>query len=206
VRPLELFACCDRCQEPLSAAATAPDTPAFCWRCRQEETVFDRLRAFGAYDGELRKLIVLLKYNGVRSLAGPLGSWLAILLHQNPELAEADVLVPVPLHPRRRRARGYNQAELLAEELSGWTKLPIEPRGLRRLKDTSSQTGLTPLQRAENVRGAFACDTKLDSTRILLLDDVCTTGATLNACARVLKRAGAARVHAVTVARVVQEI
>jgi ComF family protein len=206
VRPLELLASCDRCHQPLSGAVASPDGVLLCGPCRQEETIFDRLRAFGAYEGELQKLIVLLKYHRVRPLARPLGQWLAILLHQHPELAEVDAILPVPLHPRRQRARGYNQAELLAAELSRWAPLQVEASWLRRVKDTPSQTGLTPVQRAENVRGAFACETKLDSARILLLDDVCTTGATLNACARVLKRAGAARLNAVTVARVVQEI
>jgi ComF family protein len=200
------LASCDRCQQPLSAAAALPDGSSLCGPCRQGETVCDRLRTFGAYDAELRQLIVLLKYNGVRPLARPLGQWLAILLHEHPELADVDALVPVPLHPRRQRARGYNQAELLATELCRWVQLPVERSCLRRVKDTPSQTGLTPAQRAENVRGAFACGAKLDSARILLLDDVCTTGATLNACARVLKRAGATRVTAATVARVVQEI
>lgn len=206
VRPLELLAFCDRCQRPLSLAAQTPDTPALCGACRQEETVFDRLRSFGAYEGELRELIVLLKYNRVYSLAGPLGGWLAQVVKQSPELAEADALVSVPLHRRRQRARGYNQAELLAKQLAKWVRLPVEAGWLERVKDTPSQTGLTPLQRVENVRGAFTTTTKLDRRRILLLDDVCTTGATLNTCARVLKQAGAETVQAVTLARVVQEI
>jgi ComF family protein len=206
VRPLELLAWCDRCQEPLSAAAVAPGSLALCGACREEKTVLDRLRSFGAYDSELRALIVLLKYGGVRPLARPLGGWLSQVAHQNPELVAVDALVPVPLYPRRQRARGYNQAELLARELSRWVSLPVEAAWLSRIKDTPSQTGLTPLQREENVRGAFACPHKLPESRILLVDDVCTTGATLNACARALKRAGADRVNAVTVARVVQEI
>ena len=206
VRPLELLSACDRCEEPLSLAAQSPDGEALCGRCRAGETEFDRLRAFGAYEGELRDLIVLLKYNGVRPLARPLGGWLMLVVQQHPELAAVDALVPVPLHGRRRRARGSNQAELLARELGRWTKLPVETRWLKRVKDTPSQTGLSPAQRVENVRGAFATKNKLDRKRILLIDDVCTTGATLNACARVLKRAGAETVQAVTAARVVQEI
>ena len=206
VRPLELLASCERCQRPLSLAAQPPEATALCGACRQEETVFDRLRTFGAYDGELRQMILLLKYESVRSLARPLGGWLALLLHQHPELGEVDALVPVPLHRRRQRTRGYNQAELLARELSRWIKLRMEAGWLRRVKDTASQTGLTLTQRVENVQGAFATTAKLDRTRILLVDDVCTTGATLNACARTLKRAGAESVQAVTVARVVQEI
>jgi ComF family protein len=206
VRPLELLASCDRCQRPLSLAAVGSDGAALCGPCRQDEPAFERLRSFGAYDAELRQLIVLLKYNKIRPLAQLLGGWLATVVEQNPALAEVDALVPVPLHPRRRRARGYNQAELLAHELVKWLKKPVAPRALERIKDTPSQTGLTPLQRIENVRGAFACRAKLDLGRILLVDDVCTTGATLNACARTLKRAGAGEVMAATVARVVQEI
>ncbi len=206
MRPLELLVSCDRCQRPLSAAVLASNELALCGPCRQGETDLDRLRSFGAYDAELRALIVLLKYNGVEPLARLLAGWLALVISQQPELAQVDALVPVPLHRRRQRARGFNQAELVARELSRWTKLPVEPRWLRRIKDTPSQTGLTPAQREENVRGAFATERKLDSARILLLDDVCTTGATLSACARALKQAGAAQVNAVTVARVVQEI
>ncbi len=179
---------------------------ALCGPCRQDEPAFERLRSFGPYDAELRQLIVLLKYNKVRPLARLLGGWLATVVQQNPTLTEVDAIVPVPLYPSRRRARGYNQAELLAEELGRWLKKRVEPRSLQRIKDTPSQTGLTPLQRVENVRGAFAARAKLDLRRILLVDDVCTTGATLNACARTLKRAGVEQVMAATVARVVQEI
>lgn len=206
VRPLELLVSCDRCQRPLSAAVLASNELALCGPCRQGEIDLDRLRSFGAYDAELRALIVLLKYNGVEPLARLLAGWLALVIGQQPELAKVDALVPVPLHRRRQRVRGFNQAELVARELGRWAKLPVEPRWLRRIKDTPSQTGLTPAQREENVRGAFATERKLDSARILLLDDVCTTGATLNACARALKQAGAAQVNAVTVARVMQEI
>lgn len=206
IRPLELLACCDRCQRPLSAAVVTPGEEALCGNCRDGTTEVDRLRSFGPYDAELRALIVLLKYGGVRTLARPLAGWLAQTLHQRPELAEVDAVVPVPLFPRRRRRRGYNQAELLAADLAGGSVLPVQAGWLERIKDTPSQTGLTPLQREDNVRGAFACPHKLEGNSILLVDDVCTTGATLNACARTLKRAGAARVNAVTVARVVREM
>jgi ComF family protein len=206
VRPLELLAYCEQCQRPLSLAAPAPGEAALCGSCRQGETAFERLRSFGAYDNELRQLIVLLKYSGVRSLARPLGDWLAVALADCPWRGEADVIVPVPLHPRRERARGYNQAELIARELARWLGKPVKTDWLARVKDTPSQTGLTPAQRIENVQGAFSARDKVDKARILLVDDVCTTGATLNACARALKRAGAESVQAVTVARVLQEV
>jgi ComF family protein len=129
-----------------------------------------------------------------------------LVARENPALAEVDAIVPVPLYPARARERGFNQAELVARELARWLGRPVESGWLARIKDTLSQTGLTPVQRVENVRGAFEARAKLDRQRILLLDDVCTTGATLNACARALRRGGAASVQAVTVARVVREI
>ena len=96
VRPLELLAFCDRCQRPLSLATHAPGEAARCGPCRQDETGFDRLRSFGAYDNELRQMIVLLKYSGVRSLARPLGDWLAAVVEQTPGLEDVEALVPVP--------------------------------------------------------------------------------------------------------------
>lgn len=206
VRPIESLAWCQQCQRPLSLAARETSPDSLCGPCRAGETKLDRLRSFGAYDGVLRDLIVLLKYSRVRAAARPLGGWLVLALEHYPELKEVDALVPVPLHWRRRRARGFNQAELTARELSRWTGLPIKKAWLRRIKDTVSQTGLTSRQRAENVRGAFRAHGKLDRKRILLIDDVCTTGATLNACARTLRRAGAGTVHGLTVARAVEEI
>lgn len=205
MRPLELVAFCDRCQRPLSLAAQSSNELPLCGPCRAEETAFDCLRSFGAFDGELRQLIVLLKYGRVRSLAAPLGSWLAVVA-ENPALGEADAIVPVPLHPLRQRARRFNQAELIARELARWLHKPVQTGWLVRVKDTPSQTGLTPAQRIENVQGAFSARDKVDKARILLVDDVCTTGATLNACARTLKRAGAESVQAITVARVLQEV
>lgn len=206
VRPLELLAWCDCCQRPLSLASGPAGEPNLCGACRQEEPGFDCLRSFGAYDGVLRRLIALLKYAEVRPLARPLGGWLALLPHMYPELSGADRIIPVPLHRQRERQRGFNQAALLASELSRWSGLPVDAASLQRVKDTPSQTGLTRRQREENVRGAFAVNTKLDTARILLVDDVCTTGATVDACARALKRAGAASVRAATVARVLQEM
>lgn len=205
VQPLELVAYCERCQRGLSPAVETSGEAPLCGDCRAPETSFDHLRAFGAYDPPLRDLIGLLKYQGVRSLAGWLGAWLALVPKRYPEVAAADLVLPVPLHPRRQRARGYNQAELLARELGRSLGLPVKTRLFLRTEDTPSQTGLTRAQRVENVRGAFRTHDKLDRKRILLVDDVCTTGATVDACARALKRAGAQSVEVVTLARVVEE-
>jgi ComF family protein len=177
-----------------------------CGLCRRGLYQFDRLRSFGPFDGVLRNLLHLFKYNRVGPLARPLGQLLAVVLHQEPALTAVDVILPVPLYRRRERARGYNQAERLAQELARTFPLPLETSLLVRTRDTASQTGLTPRQRRLNVRGAFAvaARSQVKGKRILLIDDVATTGATLDACARALKRAGAARVEAVTVARVVE--
>ena len=212
VRPLEMLSWCKQCQKPLSLAArdTSPESMSglsgLCGPCRAGETKLDLQRSFGAYDNELRDLIMLLKYQSVRTLARPLAGFLALAMAHYPELGDATEIVPVPLHWRQRYSRGFNQAGLLGRALGGWTKLPVRERWLRRAKPTRSQAGLTVRQREENVRGTFVSGQKLDKRRILLIDDVCTTGATLNACAAALKRAGAETVYGLTVARVAQEI
>jgi ComF family protein len=122
-----------------------------------------------------------------------------------PELRreEWDLIVPVPLHPARKREREFNQAEHLAAHLGRALTLPVNARALRRIERTRTQTKLTRTQRAANVRGAFALDdgADLEGARVIVLDDVLTTGATTSACARVLRRAGAADVCVWTVAR-----
>jgi ComF family protein len=159
----------------------------------------DRARAIGAYDGALRAIIHALKYEGRRSLARPLAALMQ--LRGADILKGADVLVPVPLHPSRRRERGFNQAVDLADHL-GLTVC----RALRRIRQTHAQTSLPAAQRHRNVRGAFVLARWARSPAgaiVVLVDDVSTTGATLDACARVLKDAGAREVRALTAARVV---
>jgi ComF family protein len=113
-----------------------------------------------------------------------------------------DVIVPVPLHPARLRRRGYNQAALLARELGRRVGLPVEERALQRVRATRSQMRLSAADRRRNVQGAFRCaDGRVRGRRVLLLDDVCTTGATLEACADALRAGGAESVWALTLAR-----
>ena len=152
------------------------------------------------YEGRLRDIIHALKYEGRRSIAPPLG---ALMRSCGQELLSgADVVVPVPLHPRRERSRGFNQADDLARQLG----LPIAPL-LRRVRSTASQIELAADERVSNVEGAFALRLPTPASRlpavIVLVDDVSTTGATLEACALVLKRAGVREVRALTAARVV---
>lgn len=171
---------------------------------------FHRAVSYGAYDGELRELIHLFKYNGIR----PAGALLARLLDQAAsqlQLSGELVLIPVPLWSGKRQARGFNQAEAIARaflRLKPSSSIQLDTSSLVRTRETASQTGLTRKQRRENVRGAFAV-TKGEKVRgrsILLVDDVMTTGTTVNECARVLLRAGAKEVFVATVARATKEV
>jgi ComF family protein len=155
-------------------------------------------QAIGPYDGALRAIIHALKYDQRRSVARPLA---ARMVRECASALEAmDIAVPVPLHPRRQRERGFNQAEEIAAHLG----LPCSTI-LGRNRATASQIGLPAARRHANVRGAFSLrrGAVISGLRVVLVDDVCTTGATLEACAAVLIQAGAVEVRAVTAARVV---
>jgi competence protein ComFC len=174
-----------------------------CHLCRTGVYDFDVARSFGLYNEPMVRAILMLKHEGIP----PLGVWFAKRLHEiiasDRELFAADVIVPVPLHSTRRRERGYNQAELIAKPLGKLLHLSIEPRALVRKRPRPGVLRLTREQRWETVHGAFTPDraANVDNRRVLLLDDVFTTGATLDSCSRELRRAGAARVIALTAAR-----
>ena len=189
---------CGRCGDPLPSWRVISLEAASCARCRRKPSALTCCAAIGAYEGALRAILHALKYDGRRSLAAPLG---ALMRRQSGAVLDtADVLVPVPLHRRRQRSRGFNQAE----EIAGAIGLPVRHL-LRRRRATRSQTDLPAARRHANVRGAFRLAWRADARdlRIVLVDDVCTTGATLESCARVLREAGAADVRAITAARVV---
>ena len=169
-----------------------------CGLCRRGLTAFDWGRAYGVYEGPLRRVIQLLKYDRMRPLARELAVRMADLVG---EAGRVDLLAPVPLHRSRRRERGFNQAELLASELARISGIPVDSALLRRERATETQTGLAHNQRRLNVRGAFAVRRAVAGRHIALVDDVITTGATVSECARVLKQAGAARVVALAAAR-----
>jgi ComF family protein len=190
---------CDACGDPLPPWRTISLPLARCARCRRAVRYVDRARAIGAYEGTLRSIVHALKYDGRRSLALPL----AALMRERGAalLAGADVAVPVPLHPSRRRERGFNQAQDLAAHLG----LPVSA-ALRRVRATKAQASLPAARRHGNVRGAFAATkaaAALRSLTVLVVDDVRTTGATLEACAKALKDEGIGEVRALTAARVV---
>lgn len=190
---------CIQCRTPFLNPYPLDDNGR-CRLCRAGVRGPREVYCFGAYEGRLRALIHLFKYEGFRPLARPLGRWLRRAL---PLDRVYDAVIPVPLHWRRRWSRGFNQSELLASELSRARGLPLV-RGVRRRKQTTTQTGLTHAQRRENVRGAFEVTrpAEIAGKKILLVDDVMTTGATADACASALVRAGALSVTVLTLARV----
>jgi len=202
---------CSVCGERVlsSYALSDPDGLTRCPVCRRVERPFGRAVAYGSYDSGLRELVHLLKYNGVRPAAKVLGRMLAEATGTlEPAFEHAHIVViPVPLFKTRRRQRGFNQAELIARAALKFhpaaERLQLCADTLLRTRDTHSQIGLTSHQRRENMRGAFAVTRAAEVTgrEVLLVDDVYTTGTTVSECARVLLRAGAARVWVATVAR-----
>jgi ComF family protein len=196
--PLAAEYFCVQCRSPFLSRFPL-DEEGRCALCRRGVRGFDAAYSFGFYDAELRKLIHVFKYGRVPTLAAPLGKLLARAV---PHDQTFDVIVPVPLHWRKRWQRGFNPAELLAREVSRRTQAPVE-NALRRVKNTSAQAGLTSSKRRLNVSGAFQAKrhATLDGRRVLLIDDVMTTGATAASCARALHRAGARQVTLMTLAR-----
>jgi ComF family protein len=198
---------CRVCGEllPLRGPRLMSPESGLCAACDHVRPAFAAAFSFAPYEGIWRDLIHMLKYDRVRSAAALLARRVA------PEVpadivARSPLIVPVPLHRSKFRIRGYNQAEEIARELGKLCKLRMNSHLLVRRRRTVSQTGMTPLQRRENVRGAFQIRKRyrrdLVDRSIILVDDVYTTGATANECARLLRRAGAAQVWIVTAARV----
>jgi len=167
-----------------------------CGRCRTGENRFDLARSAVLFNESAREIVHHLKYSDRVSLAGSVGRLLRPIREQDGFSAEC--AVPVPLHRLRERERGFNQAALIARELG----LPVEAGLLRRRKKTTSQTGLSRAERTKNLASAFELLSGVKGMKVLLVDDVLTTGATMNELTKVLKRGGAARVEVLTFARV----
>ncbi len=191
---------CDRCSEPFEGSITSVFS---CANCAHRTIYFDA--AVAAYRGRgiVREIIHEFKYARQMHLRHLIGRWLCAALDDE-RLREVsfDLIVPVPLHPARERERGFNQARLLAESLSAEISLPSR-LVLERVRYTTTQTALDRSERMENLHNAFRLrkNANVRGLRVLLIDDVLTTGSTLSECARVLKRAGAISVHAATAAR-----
>lgn len=194
---------CAVCHAPFMNAFPL-DERGVCTACRSGLQGFDYAASFGMYEGALRSLIHLYKYSGMRPLAKPLAQYLERAI---PVDESFDAVVPVPLYWRKQWTRGFNQAELLARDVARHRGIPVL-NALRRKRSTATQAGLASAGRRRNVAGAFALRSRqhLTGKKILLIDDVMTTGATASACASVLKRGGAKSVSLFTVARVDRRI
>jgi ComF family protein len=211
IHPIEggLCAICGERIFSAHAFANSDSEQPRCGLCRRIEPAFVRAVAYGSYESGLRELIHLLKYAGVRPAANVLGRMLAeaVSALENEFQQPSVALIPVPLYRAKLRQRGFNQAELIARAAlkinSCGGRLRLCAGVLGRKRETGSQIGLTSHQRRENLRGAFAVsDPEIVRGReVLIVDDVYTTGATVSECARVLRRAGAAKVWVATVAR-----
>jgi ComF family protein len=193
--------CCVCCGMPFDFAI---DTPAQCGACARSQPPFSRARAAMRYDEASRRLVLAFKHGDRLHLAPAFGRWMRRARAEL--LAEADVLVPVPLHWTRLLARRYNQAAVLAHAIHAANGPPVGADWLLRRRRTPSQGKRGAQARERNVKGAFAVKPgrAVEGRRILLIDDVFTTGATVGECARVLRRAGARHVDVLTLARTVR--
>ena len=192
---------CPSCGKPFGSPESLADSPEHeCFHCRKTPPHYDQALAAGLFEGPLREAIHIFKYRPLRSLGEPLARWMAGQVRMTVPL---DMAMPVPLHKKRLRHRGFNQALLLAHGVSERFAMPLNYDNLMRVRYTRPQVELSGRERAENVRGAFNLirPAEVRDKRILLIDDVFTTGATMNECAKVLKDAGAASVTVLTLAR-----
>lgn len=198
---------CETCATMMLPAAPprcetcwTPSDDGSCYRCRLDRPAFEMLRSAFVYDGPARQAVLALKFKGLSSIAPLMAEALAERFAEwGPQVS---AIVPVPLAPGRKRERGYDQAELLARELSRLTGVPVERRALTRRRATAPQALQgDELSRRRNVRAAFGPGRRRVLGPVLLVDDVVTTGATLDACARVLIDEGAGPVYAMTFAR-----
>jgi ComF family protein len=194
---------CDLCGRPATFDPEFPRAVSYCRDCQERRFAFQLARSYGLYEGSLVRAILLLKYERIE----PLGAWfaerLSAIVAREPQRMAADLIVPVPLHRQRRRERGFNQVDVFGRPLARQLRLPYRPVLLMRSRPRPEKHLLRHDERWEAVRGAFAiCEGgRVDNLRILLLDDVMTTGATLDACARALREAGAKSVLGLTIAR-----
>ena len=198
---------CQRCGQPWTEGGDVDGDENVCRECRERGFAFDAARSFGVYDGTLARAIVLMKYERIE----PLGAWFAKRLQEAAKRIPAqfapDLIVPVPLHGTRQRERGFNQVDLFGRALAKRLGLPYRPVLLKRERARPDKHLLHFEERWEAVRGAFVIRDggRVDNLRILLLDDVMTSGATLDACSRALREAGAKSVAGLTIARAVRQ-
>ena len=192
---------CRQCASPFTGTVTGETF--VCGYCQDLRFYFSRAVAACRAEGVVRDCILRFKYQREMYFGPHLVDWLQVAARRWIDWREVDAIVPVPLHSRKQRQREFNQSEYLADALGKVLNIPVVKRRLRRVKDTSTQTKLSAEARARNMRGAFAVrdETAFAGKRLVLLDDVFTTGATLDSCAKALRSAGAREVVALAVAR-----
>lgn len=192
---------CQRCGDSLSKAEVAlqPST-LYCRACQMHPPEYQALRSYGVFHGSLREALHRLKYQRDIGLGEALSKHLIELY--NDLNWEIDLVTPVPLSPKRTRERGYNQSGLLARPLAYAIQKPFQPNVLQRCRETRSQVGLSAKERQLNVEDAFTANAgKVKEKVVLVIDDVTTTGSTINACTQALRKAGASAVYGITLAR-----
>jgi ComF family protein len=194
---------CDICGQPLESLQPATGEVIHCPNCSPPRFAFAYVRSLTVYQDAVVSAILILKYERMEPLSGWFALKLAGLVRSQGDRLKSDIVVPVPLHPERERERGYNQAALLAKPLARSLDLPYRPVLLQRIRERPLKKILSVEERWKAVRGAFATrpGSQVDKLRVLLVDDVLTTGATLDACARALLESGAQSVVGLTVAR-----
>lgn len=191
---------CEICGDPVDGMVEEKFT---CSACNDHRPSFDFARSAVRHRGPVRQALHLYKYGAMTCLSSDFSEFMAACVTTHYEGMDFDAITFVPLYPRKERERTYNQAGLIASDLSRKLKLSCMPDCLRRIRDTPTQTDMSARKRQQNVRGAFVAANErwIEGRRLLLVDDVMTTGATVNECSRVLKKAGAFMVYVVTFAR-----
>lgn len=189
---------CPRCSLPYPGFASAGH---LCGRCSRQPPAFSEVIVLGLYQGTLQTAIQRLKNQPRPTLDRALGGMLADNVRQHAFASDPNLVVPVPLHPKRLRQRGFNQSGLLARDIARRCGLPLAGTMLARIKPTPAQQGLSADKRLHNLRGALTANRRLDGEHVLLIDDVLTTGATADACAKILLSAGAGQITVAVLAR-----
>ncbi len=192
---------CYKCNKPFGSHGTPWNR--ICQDCRIREHYFKRVHALGRYEGVLREAILLLKYERVKTLIPVLGELLLKYCQENLEMSNFDLLLPVPLFRSKKKEREFNQAEAFARIIGKHFSLPVSNGNLLRIRNTRGMSNLNPEERRRNVRDAFLVSKKeeIENKKILLIDDICTTAATVDECSKVLLTAGAKEITVLTLAR-----
>ena len=184
---------CMRCGKPVK------EEEEFCRDCAGKEREFFQGRGIYLYDSRMKASILRYKYDGRRQYGDFYARAMCLYAREDVGRWKPDLIVPVPLHPRKKRMRGFNQAEYIADQVGEFFKIPVDKNLLKKVKETKSQKKMDAAQRRRNLKTAFAACERTDGKTVLVIDDVYTTGSTVEAAAKCLKEAGAARVCFLTV-------